>query len=63
VVAAFVVIEAGELIAFQAARALEGDAVRFVAAGGGAEQVGDRGAELREREGRDRFFSPTAVRS
>ena len=60
---AFVVIIAGELVAFQAAGALEGDAVRFVAAGGGAKQLGNRSAELREGESGDRFFSPTAVRS
>jgi hypothetical protein len=56
-----VVIEAGELIAFQAAGAEEGNARRFVAAGGGAEQLSNGGAELREGESRDRFFSPPAT--
>jgi hypothetical protein len=58
-----VVIEAGELIAFQAACALESHAGRFVAAGGGAEELGERGAKLREGEGWHSFFFPTVVRS
>src|SRR5262245_21494198 len=61
--AAFVVVVAGELVAFQAAGAKECDALRFVAAGGGAEQLRKRGAELREGEGGDRFFSPLSTRS
>lgn len=47
---AFVVVEAGELIAFQTARALEGDAGWFVATGSCAEQLGDHSAELWEGE-------------
>lgn len=50
-------IVAGELVAFQAAGALEGDAGWFVAAGGGAEQLGNRSPKLRECESRYSVFS------